>query len=122
MTLSIVCTYSRFPSDISRVVWHGFAELKGEEVSKPDGLKLDVNGNIFSTGPGGIWACTQEGDILGRIKIPERTTNLAWGKQITATCILPPVPAFTRYNVQHQAHIDLYRLWQYGTQAHCSVV
>jgi len=54
-------------------------ELKGEEEGKPDGMKLDVNGNIFSTGPGGIWICTPEGDMLGRIKIPEKTSNLAWG-------------------------------------------
>jgi sugar lactone lactonase YvrE len=54
-------------------------ELKGEEEGKPDGMKLDVEGNVFSTGPGGIWICTPGGDILGRIKIPEKTSNLAWG-------------------------------------------
>ncbi|MEE8567041.1 MAG: SMP-30/gluconolactonase/LRE family protein, partial [Anaerolineales bacterium] len=54
-------------------------ELKGEEEGKPDGMKLDVKGNIFSTGPGGIWICNPDGDILGRIKIPEKTSNLAWG-------------------------------------------
>ena len=56
-------------------------ELKGEEEGKPDGMKLDADGNIFSTGPGGIWVCTAEGEILGRIKIPEKTSNLAWGDE-----------------------------------------
>ena len=54
-------------------------ELQGDEEGKPDGMKLDVHGNIFSTGPGGIWICNPQGEILGRIKIPEKTSNLAWG-------------------------------------------
>ncbi|AWV99453.1 SMP-30/gluconolactonase/LRE family protein [Arcticibacterium luteifluviistationis] len=45
----------------------------------PDGLKTDKNGNIFTTGPGGILVLTDKGELLGRIEIDEATANCAWG-------------------------------------------
>src|SRR5580698_9817016 len=50
---------------------------KGDGV--PDGMKLDVHGNIFVTGPKGIWVWTPEGKHIGTIVIPEQPANLAWG-------------------------------------------
>jgi len=44
----------------------------------PDGMKLDVEGNIYSAGPGGVWIFSPEGKPLGTIEMPERTANLAW--------------------------------------------
>jgi gluconolactonase len=43
----------------------------------PDGLKVDANGNIFATGPGGIWIFNKNGEVLGKIKVPEPTSNCA---------------------------------------------
>ena len=43
----------------------------------PDGLKIDRNGNVFATGPGGVWIFNSEGVALGRIKFPEFTSNVA---------------------------------------------
>jgi gluconolactonase len=45
----------------------------------PDGLKTDVAGNVWSTGPGGIRVISPQGKLLGQIKLPEVTANLAWG-------------------------------------------
>jgi gluconolactonase len=45
----------------------------------PDGIKIDKRGNVYSTGPGGIWIFTPEGKILGTIKPPEIPANLHWG-------------------------------------------
>jgi len=45
----------------------------------PDGMKVDVQGNVFCTGPGGIWILSPEGEELGRIEVPEVPANLAWG-------------------------------------------
>jgi gluconolactonase len=45
----------------------------------PDGMKLDVNGNIYSTGPGGVWIFTPEGKPLGIIVVPEKAANVTWG-------------------------------------------
>lgn len=49
----------------------------GTEKGLPDGLKADKNGNIFASGPGGIWIFNQTGTVLGKIKIPEATANCA---------------------------------------------
>ena len=45
----------------------------------PDGMKVDQTGNVYSTGPGGVWIFSSEGKPLGVILTPERASNLAWG-------------------------------------------
>jgi len=50
---------------------------KGEGV--PDGMKVDVVGNLFVTGPRGIWIWDTGGHHLGTIVTPEQPANLAWG-------------------------------------------
>jgi gluconolactonase len=65
---------------------------KGEGV--PDGMRLDRTGNLYVTGPGGIWIWNSEGHHLGTILLPEQPANLAWGDSdlktlyITATTSL----------------------------------
>ncbi|WHZ24775.1 MAG: Gluconolactonase [Nitrospira sp.] len=44
-----------------------------------DGLKVDQTGNVYSTGPGGLWIISSEGKQLGLIKGPEDPHNMAWG-------------------------------------------
>jgi gluconolactonase len=44
----------------------------------PDGMKVDMEGNIYSAGPGGIWIISPEGKPLGTILVPGRTSNVAW--------------------------------------------
>jgi gluconolactonase len=44
-----------------------------------DGLKVDVEGNIYACGPGGIWILSPAGDELALLKLPEDPHNLAWG-------------------------------------------
>lgn len=44
-----------------------------------DGLKVDQEGNVYSTGPGGLWILSPEGKHLGLIKGPEDPHNMAWG-------------------------------------------
>jgi gluconolactonase len=45
----------------------------------PDGMKLDVEGNLWATGPGGVWVMSPGGAHLGLIKLPEEPANVAWG-------------------------------------------
>lgn len=45
-----------------------------------DGLKVDQHGNVFCTGPGGVWVSRANGELLGRILLPEDPANLAWGE------------------------------------------
>ena len=45
----------------------------------PDGMKVDKTGNVYSTGPGGIWIMSPDGKHIGTILTPQRLTNLAFG-------------------------------------------
>lgn len=45
----------------------------------PDGMKLDTEGNLYVTGPEGLWVWDPEGHHLGTIVMPEQPANLAWG-------------------------------------------
>jgi gluconolactonase len=66
-------------------------ELGGKHEGVPDGMKVDENGNLFVTGPGGIWIWDSDGHHLGTILMPEQPANLNWGDKnygtlyITAT-------------------------------------
>jgi gluconolactonase len=44
-----------------------------------DGMKCDEAGNVWVTGPGGIWVVTPDGEHLGTVEVPEHTGNLNWG-------------------------------------------
>jgi gluconolactonase len=50
-----------------------------EDEGVVDGLKVDSDGNVYCTGPGGVWICSPTGAVLGRIPTPEVAANLAWG-------------------------------------------
>jgi gluconolactonase len=45
----------------------------------PDGMKVDLSGNLFATGPGGIFVISPTGQHLGTINTDEPTANCAWG-------------------------------------------
>ena len=42
-------------------------------------MKLDVGGNVYCTGPGGVWVLDPSARVLGRIMPPEIPANCAWG-------------------------------------------
>ena len=44
-----------------------------------DGMKVDRAGNLFATGPGGVWIIAPDGTHLGTISTAEVTANVAWG-------------------------------------------
>ncbi|MDX9948082.1 MAG: SMP-30/gluconolactonase/LRE family protein [Bacteroidales bacterium] len=79
-----------------------FIEMPLETDGIPGGMKLDRNGNIFCTGPGGIWIYDAAGRLLGRIGMPEVATNLTWGGKnldelyITASTGLYRINTLTR--------------------------
>jgi gluconolactonase len=55
----------------------------------PDGMKCDEQGNIWVTGPGGIWVISSGGEHLGTINVPENTGNLTWGGQDWQSLFIP---------------------------------
>ena len=57
-----------------------FADLRGSEPGVPDGMKVDVAGNVYCGGAGGIWILDPQGKKLGRIVHGHpATTNIAFG-------------------------------------------
>jgi len=45
----------------------------------PDGMKVDVEGNLWATGPGGMLILTSEGKLLGMIETGTNTANCCFG-------------------------------------------
>ena len=53
-----------------------------------DGMKVDQNGNLYLSGPGGLWIISAEGKHLGTVVGPEHPHNLAWGDEDGKTLYL----------------------------------
>lgn len=83
-------------SDPKRAVWMAFpvkddgtlaegrvladaTPLVGRAPGLPDGLKVDRDGNLFATGPGGVHILAPDGQRLGVIETGQATANCAWG-------------------------------------------
>jgi gluconolactonase len=57
-----------------------FADMSSDETDGvPDGMKVDVEGRVYCTGPGGTWVFAPDGKRLGIIRTPEVPANLAFG-------------------------------------------
>jgi gluconolactonase len=58
----------------------GFIDMSKDTArGNPDGMKVDRKGNIFSTGPGGVWIVSPAGKLLGKILLPRNCPNLTFG-------------------------------------------
>lgn len=58
-------------------VFFDMTSAPGEEAL--DGLKVDQKGNLYVSGPGGLWILSPEGKHLGTIRGPRLSANFAWG-------------------------------------------
>jgi gluconolactonase len=73
-------------------------EPGGKDDGVPDGMKVDLQGNLYVVGPRGIWVWDPGGHHLGTIVVPEQPANLAWGDSdystlyITATTSVYKIP------------------------------
>ena len=57
-----------------------FADMASDEPDGvPDGMKVDTEGRVYCTGPGGCWVFDHQGNHLGIIRLPEIPANCAWG-------------------------------------------
>lgn len=89
-----------------------FGEEKGKDEHEgvPDGIKVDMRGNLFVTGPKGIWVWDSQGHHLGTIEMPEQPANLTWGDKdygtlyITATTSVYRLRTKVRGFVPYLAH------------------
>ena len=76
-----------------------FSELVGAEPGAPDGLKVDAEGNVYCTGPGGIWVISSEGKQLGRLLTPEVAANFTWGDADAKTLFITATHGLYRVRV-----------------------
>lgn len=59
-------------------VFYDFTEWVEKEKGLPDGLKIDQQGNLYATAPGGVWILSPEAKLLGKIKTEQATANCAF--------------------------------------------
>jgi gluconolactonase len=76
---------------------------KGDGV--PDGMKVDKNGNIFVTGPKGIWVWDAKGNHLGTIVMPEQPANLNWGDKDDRTLYITATTSVYRLEMKTQGFV-----------------
>jgi gluconolactonase len=84
-------------SDSDKAIWYAFDVTPDDSLTNarvfydatpaakterglPDGLKFDGNGNLFATGPGGVWIFDPSGKLLGKIKVDDPTSNCAFSE------------------------------------------
>ncbi len=71
----------------------------------PDGIKVDRNGNLFITGPKGIWVWDAQGNHLGTIAMPEQPANLAWGDKDYRTLYITATTSVYRLEVKTRGYV-----------------
>ncbi len=64
-------------SVISGSIFHDATDLVASQPGLPDGLKVDSKGNLFASGPGGIFIFNPEGKVLGKIRTNAPSANTA---------------------------------------------
>ena len=83
----------------------GVGELLCDLTAEPgddaiDGLKVDVAGNLYVCGPGGIWVLSPAGEKLGLLRLPESPHNLAWGDEDARTLYVTALTSVYRLRVE----------------------
>ena len=80
-------------------------EPGGKDDGVPDGMKFDQHGNMFVTGPKGIWVWDAAGNHLGTIVVPEQPANLAWGDKDYRTLYITATTSVYRLEMKTQGFV-----------------
>ncbi len=76
---------------------------KGDGV--PDGIKVDRHGNLFVTGPKGIWVWDASGKHIGTIVMPEQPANLTWGDRDYRTLYITATTSVYRLQMKTEGFV-----------------
>ena len=83
-----------------------FGDEHGEKSDGvPDGIKVDVQGNLFVTGPKGIWVWDAKGKHLGTIVLPEQPANLTWGDKDSKTLYITATTSVYRLQTRTRGYV-----------------
>lgn len=80
-------------------------EPGGKNDGVPDGIKVDKDGNLFVTGPKGIWVWDANGNHLGTIDMPEQPANLTWGDKDYSTLYITATTSVYRLRVRTRGYV-----------------
>lgn len=80
-------------------------EPGGKHDGVPDGMKVDRKGNLFVTGPRGIWVWDAKGNDLGTIVLPEQPANLTWGDKDYGTLYITATTSVYRLRMKTQGFV-----------------
>jgi gluconolactonase len=85
-------------------VFFDMTSAPGEEAL--DGIKIDRTGNLFVSGPGGLWIISSSGKHLGTVRGPQLAANLAWGDGDGQTLYLTARTGLYRLPVVRQSAVS----------------
>jgi gluconolactonase len=80
-------------------------EPGGKDDGVPDGIKVDMNGNLYVTGPKGIWVWDAKGNHLGTIVMPEQPANLTWGDKEYRTLYITATTSVYRLEMKSRGFV-----------------
>jgi gluconolactonase len=86
-------------------------EPGGKNDGVPDGIKVDKDGNLFVTGPKGIWVWDAHGNHLGTIEMPEQPANLTWGDKDYSTLYITATTSVYRLRVRTRGYVPYLEHW-----------
>ncbi len=72
----------------SKVFYDASAQIAQGRKGGPDGLKIDQNGNVFATGPGGVYIFSPTAELLGMINLDSAASNVAFGGNTGSTLFI----------------------------------
>lgn len=71
----------------------------------PDGMRVDTKGNVYCTGPGGVWVWDADGNHIGTVLLPESTANFNWGGADFRTIYFSSRTSIYRLKVKAQGFV-----------------
>lgn len=78
-----------------------FIDMSGVSgAGAPDGIKVDKSGNVYSTGPGGVWVISPAGKHVATIRTPRQITNMAFGGEDFRTLYMTAFGALYRIRLK----------------------
>jgi gluconolactonase len=76
-----------------------------------DGIKVDKGGNVYVSGPGGLWILSSEGKHLGTLHGPEHPHNMAWGDADRQTLYLAAQTGIYRIRLNNRGSLAFAKGW-----------